>query len=84
MNGDVLEARVGGPGSLVERLLASGKSDTDVLEEIQLRALSRPPTPLEARALLGEPAGRSPAERREALEDLLWATLNSKEFLFNH
>jgi hypothetical protein len=29
-------------------------------------------------------AGSTPAARREALEDVFWAVLTSREFLFNH
>jgi len=65
-----------------------------VLKQLTLAALSRLPTETErARVLpiLAEaPAPRSPEDkaaaeaRRQAIEDLFWATLTSKEFLFNH
>ena len=34
-------------------------------------------------ALMKE-AGTTPAARREAIEDVFWAVLTSREFLFNH
>jgi hypothetical protein len=49
-------------------------------------ALSRQPTPAELtrfKGLLAEAEADGPAARREALEDLFWAVLTSKEFLFN-
>jgi hypothetical protein len=53
-----------------------------IVEELCLATLSRIPTP-EEQQLLAEAfaAGR---DRRQASEDVLWALLNSKEFLYNH
>jgi len=34
--------------------------------------------------LMAEAAGDKQTSRREALEDLFWAVLASKEFVFNH
>ena len=35
-------------------------------------------------AVLAEAAKDGPQARREALEDLFWAVLTGREFLFNH
>jgi hypothetical protein len=51
-----------------------------MIQDLYLRTLSRPPRPEETAAWKGRIAG-SP-NRREALEDLLWALLNSREFVF--
>lgn len=50
------------------------------IHDLYLRTLSRPPRPEETAAWKARIAG-SP-DRREALEDLLWALLNSREFVF--
>ncbi|HEV7406235.1 MAG TPA: DUF1553 domain-containing protein [Chthoniobacteraceae bacterium] len=50
-----------------------------LLDELYLRALSRPPTAAERTAW--EPQLATDAE---AVEDLLWALLNSREFSLNH
>lgn len=67
-------------GLLVKRLLKKKRRPTEILDEFYLRALTRYPTPTERVALLkrieGDPA--------KGLEDVLWALLNSKEFLFQH
>jgi hypothetical protein len=67
------------PGNRLGRLLADGRSDREIIAELYLTALSRPPTPreLEGTAAL---VGRSP-DRRAALEDVLWGLVNAKEFL---
>jgi hypothetical protein len=47
-----------------------------------IRALSRRPTPAELERLTALVAG---AENPQAgLEDVFWAVLNSREFVFNH
>lgn len=50
-----------------------------IIEEMFLRALSRGPSERELRASVE--ALKSASDRRVALEDILWALLNSKEFM---
>ena len=33
---------------------------------------------------MAPPRGKFSKDRQQALEDVLWALLNSKEFMFNH
>src|SRR5262245_41827905 len=59
------------------------RSAEDVVEELYWAALSRSPTPDELAA--GESLVTSAGENRfAALQDLAWAILNSKEFVFRH
>jgi len=59
------------------------RSAEDVVEELYWAALSRGPTPDELAA--GESLVTSAGENRfMALQDLAWAILNSKEFVFRH
>jgi hypothetical protein len=93
-NGDTINARLRAPGGRIDRWLTDRLSDEELLARVTLVALSRPPTEAErARVLplLAEaPLPHDPADeaalaaRRQAIEDLVWATLTSKEFLFNH
>jgi hypothetical protein len=63
------------------RLAASTRTPDEVIEELYLTALSRYPTGRE-RALLLETFHQDGGDRRGAVEDALWAVLNTKEFLF--
>jgi len=67
--------------SRLARLLASAKTDAEIVEELFLSALSRRPSPEElgvATRILKE------GDRRQRAEDLQWALLNTVEFLLNH
>jgi hypothetical protein len=66
----------------LERLLESGESPAEMVEELYWTALSREPSQVElARA---EDHLRAAGNPRQALEDITWALLNSKEFLLRH
>lgn len=80
INGKTLNDKLRASANLIDQLVQSASSDEALVEEIYLAALSRRPTAEEMGAL--KPAA---AERdRQTLEDLLWAVLTSREFLFNH
>lgn len=70
----------------VARELASDpkRKDEEKIEELYYRAFSRPPTPHELRVALAH-LGKFDAKTRQAgYEDIVWALINTKEFLFNH
>ncbi|OYP36587.1 DUF1549 and DUF1553 domain-containing protein [Rhodopirellula sp. MGV] len=90
--GEGLNERIVSPSNRVTELATSDRSDNDVVEELYWSALSRPPTETEMAAATAMIAGHneqaSPDEngtsnnRLVALQDLAWALLNAKEFLF--
>ena len=81
LTGDTVEGNMKA-GGLVNKLLADGKKPAEVMTELYLRVIGRPPTTEESASL---EALFSDAEQTKAtLEDIQWALLNSKEFLFNH
>src|SRR5262245_16115630 len=82
VSGDTINQKIRAENSLIERLIKSGKSSREIIEELYLRTLSRFPKKEEAQ-LAQQGIGQAPSPR-EGYEDLLWALLNSKEFLFNH
>ena len=84
LNGDTTQQRIR-QGKVVENLLKENKSPADIITNLYLTVLSRPPTDMEREKLLATVEGqKDPAIVREALEDVFWALLNSKEFIFNH
>jgi hypothetical protein len=92
INGETLNQKLMAPQSAAALYLKLGLSDARTIEHVYLSAFSRYPTAEEkqratdllvkARQVKGN-ADVVLQARREALEDLLWALLSSKEFLFN-
>ena len=74
--------KLSGKGGRIDRLLRSAAADREIVEEFYLAALSRFPTPEETRQLVGM-IGTRPS-RKQALEDLLWGVIASREFAYNH
>lgn len=85
-NGVILNDKLRAKDSVVSKWLAENVPDAEVVARAFRLCLGRDPTPAEVQkmtALLGEKKAE-PAARREALEDLFWALLTSREFVFNH
>jgi hypothetical protein len=83
-NGDTINDKLEAAGSRVGKLLESGASTEAMIEEAYLSALSRYPTEAEKAQLTAAIEGAGADENRAAVEDLFWAVLSSREFLFNH
>jgi hypothetical protein len=84
-NGDTLNQKIEAKDNRVDQLLASGRSDTALVDEIYTLALSRPPTTAERDGIVKALAeGSSPAAKRPIVEDVFWSVMSSREFLFNH
>jgi len=94
MNAADLKGKLVTPNGRADLLAKSDKPEAEKLREVYLAAYSREPSPEElkvAEAYLSRPRSEAqgkpidPARaRRDAYEDLLWALINTKEFLFNH
>ncbi len=89
INGDTINQKLAAPRGLIQ-ILIDGKSDNrTAVERIYLAALSRHPSDEELRTLSramddGLARGGPDSPRRPVLEDLAWAVLTGREFLFNH
>ena len=69
-------------GGFTAKLLAEGKTPEQAIEAIYVRCVTRKPSPAETQQLMAIVAQ---AENPQAgLDDVFWAVLNSREFLFNH
>jgi hypothetical protein len=93
INGDTLNKKLSNPEGYVSLLLRLGLSDSRIVEHMMLSAFGRYPSESEktelAKALADARLAKGTAEqqrdtRRQALEDMVWAMLTSKEFIFNH
>ena len=81
LNGDTLQSKIA-QGKIVETRLAAGTPPAQVIEEIYIRCLTRKPTEKEMQELTAILAEEK--DDRRVLEDVFWALLNSREFVFNH
>ena len=68
----------------ISRKLGNSKStDDEIIDELYLRTLSRFPNDNE-KTLMRQAFGQADLPRHAAVEDVLWALLNSKTYIFNH
>ena len=81
INGENCHAKIK-EGAVVKQLLDEGKTPPAIVTELYLRCLSRPPTDEEVKGISDQLAGATAPQA--ALEDVFWALLNSREFVFNH
>lgn len=81
-NGSFVQEKIRAADNRLGKLLARKLPDAKILEELFLATLSRPPLADELKAAL-DVVQRS-ANKREAWESVLWALLNTNEFLFRY
>jgi hypothetical protein len=80
LNGDILAAKLSDGNGRVAKLVAAQKTHEAIVADLYLASLARRPTAAElelSRKILAE----SP-NPQECYQDLLWALINSKQFLF--
>jgi hypothetical protein len=82
INGPTINEKIRNPNNRLGTLLAAKKPDTEVLDELYWAALSRGPNSDEHSVALKHLAKSS--DKRKAWEDVLWAVVNTREFLFRH
>ncbi|MDB5391280.1 MAG: hypothetical protein JWM11_6926, partial [Planctomycetaceae bacterium] len=82
-NSDEVENKIGDGNGRVAVLIKDKKTDAECIEELYLATLGRAALPNELTKTTGFLIQHK-AERQQALEDVLWSLLNSKEFMFNH
>ncbi len=84
-NGDIVNQKLSAEGNRISKQLGDKDSFESILEETYLSALARYPTETEKIRLRKALAADGGQERpiRAAIEDLYWALITSKEFLFS-
>lgn len=82
LNGSAISGKIS-QGKVIERMLKDdGMTAEQVIEKLYIRCLSRFPTDEEKKKLLVS-VGEA-ANEQQGLEDVFWAVMNSREFVFNH
>lgn len=84
INGPTVHNKLRADNGRVATMIAAGKSDDEIITTIYLAAVSRAPSTGELETSKKHIASVPADQRRLALEDIGWAVLNSKEFLFQH
>ncbi len=94
LNAKDIQEKLAADTGAAAKLAADPRSDDEKLRELYLTAYARPPDASELalakahldkprKAVDGQPLDAAKS-KRQGYEDLLWAVLNTKEFLFNH
>ena len=81
MNSQETQNKISDSKGRVAVHVAAKKPDEPFITELYLRAFGRSPRPDEMATALNYV--KTEPERKAALEDLVWALLCSKEFMFN-
>jgi hypothetical protein len=81
-NSSEVEDKIASDGGRVAKLVRAKTKPEKTVEELYLAALSRYPTKEEMKKALAYLDKQK--EMRGGLEDLCWALLNTREFMFNH
>ncbi len=79
ISGDTIQKKVTDKRGALAKM--KGRPVEDVIEELYLRTVSRYPDAEERQ--IAKAAVAKAAEPQRGLEDVFWALLNSKEFLYN-
>jgi hypothetical protein len=82
LNGDVTQSRIS-EGNVVKKLLDATTPPLAILDTLYTRCFARKPSPEEAKPV-ADALAATPADTQQILEDVFWALLNSKEYMFNH
>jgi len=82
INGPLVHTKVRDDKNRLRTMAAATKTDSDIVTELYLAALSRPPSEAELSAATKHVSAG--ADRMQGLEDVCWALLNANEFLFQH
>ena len=81
-NGEMIHEKLRDANNSFRQSLAAGKSVAEVVREVYLAALCRPPSDVELKAAIDHCGQTSDAVG--GVEDVCWALFNTDEFLFQH
>lgn len=81
-NGSFLHGRLKNPQNRFRQALAGGKPTDQVVREMYLAAVCRPPNDAELQAAMKHISAHT--DPAAAMEDICWALVNTDEFIFQH
>ena len=81
LNGDTSNQKIQ-QGGIIAAMQKENLTPDQIIEKLYIRCLSRKPLPEELAAL--KPLFVEGGDVKRSLDDVFWALLNSREFLFNH
>ena len=84
MSANLFQDLISSPNGRVQNLIAAKASNPQVIEELFLACLGRFPTDAENKQSLKYLENQSTEKRKESIEDLMFALVNHREFLFRH
>jgi hypothetical protein len=82
LNSDEIQQKVARAGGRADKLAKDPRPDVEKVDELFLWAFARKPTEEQRNKAL-EHIAKNAANKKLAYENILWALLNTKEFLFN-
>lgn len=82
INGPTVNEKVRNANNRLSALIAAKKSEKEMLDELYFTALARAPEADEVKVALAHVAKAT--DKRKAWEDVMWAIINTREFLFRH
>lgn len=81
MNGDLVNAKMQ-QGGVIKSVIDQKLTPEQTIEQLYITCLVRKPTDAEMNAL--KPLLAEGTDKNKGVEDIFWALMNSREFLFNH
>ena len=82
LNSDEIQNKLARPGGRAEKVAKDPRPDAEKVDELFLWAFARKPTD-EQRQIALEHINKYAMNKKLAYEDIIWALLNTKEFVFN-
>ena len=82
INGPTVHNKLRSEQGHIHQWIAAGESDEKIIEQLYILAVSRYPTDAEKQTASAHITATP--DRTRAIEDIAWAIINSKEFLFQH
>jgi hypothetical protein len=82
LNSEEIQRKLSQRGGRAEMLAKDPRPDADKVAELFLWAFARKPTPGQLQLVL-EHLALNPKDKQAAYENVIWALINTKEFIFN-